>query len=178
MKLRQRSRKVWECSILLAACAAGLALARYYVAEEGRMFSSREHWQTWTVAIVGGQILAVSATVLVLSATRPRPPRAGCRCGPGRIACAVVVLTAAIETAVYAPKWSKVTIPAGVNWWNWLATVMFAGSYAPVIVVAWGTLVLTGRWRPKPGLLDRLGRFVGYGCLAMFWGFWLWHFAM
>lgn len=117
----------------------------------------------------GGCILAgLVPAVLILGLYRAKPSVRDAVRGPGLIAC--IIALAALILPVF---WSAVTVAveSGLPYPNYLLPFnnlfghwMFAAS--PMILGAWITLALLGRWRPNPTWTDRAGCVLGL-CFLM-----------
>jgi hypothetical protein len=109
----------------------------------------------WTVAI------------FLLGLRQPRPPLRRLILRPGMAACGAVVLWLGFKTLMLMTmmigvphKRTLVTYYLG----NGVALVSWA---APAVAGAWLVLVISGRWRPVRGWIDRCGRAIGMSWLAL-----------
>jgi hypothetical protein len=98
---------------------------------------------------------------------------------PGAVAC-VAASFALVVTAVVALTWGlspavawglipfprAQPIPEFLGWWG--TFMPEAPAYS--IIGAWTALILTGQWRPQPTWIDRAGRLLGLGWIALFVG--------
>lgn len=109
-------------------------------------------------------LAAWSLTVLVLALRRGESRRRLAR-QPGFVACAAAVLVLILVAPMaYGRGPSLVAgLPASVRW-----KVHLQYAFGPInaecglaVAAAWLTLVLGGRWRPRPDWIDRFGRGVG-----------------
>lgn len=98
----------------------------------------------WFLAIA---VFAGTPAYLAVRFRRPRPPLRELWLQPGIVACEALlvgmVLTTLRDLYPWVPSWmvfsvNVVTIPA-----------------------AWSILAVSGRWRPEPGWIERLGRLLG-----------------
>jgi len=81
---------------------------------------------------------------------RPRPPLRVVALQPGMVAFWAVAFHVALEI---------VFLTASDNHGPTLWPTMVLGCC--VLPIAWGAMKLTGRWRPEPSWIDRLGRVLG-----------------
>ena len=81
---------------------------------------------------------------------KPRPPLRVVALQPGMVALWAVVFHEAIHT---------VFLTASDGYGPDLWPEMVLGCC--VLPIAWGAMKLTGRWRPEPSWIDRLGRILG-----------------
>ncbi len=97
-------------------------------------------------------------TLLILRLRRPRAGFVRLARQPGMMACLAVAIFLAIRIAFYL----GLICLYGLNPWFWvkrLANEAVRAGY--VVAVTWLTLAITGRRRPEPGWIDRLGRILG-----------------
>jgi hypothetical protein len=130
------------------------------------------HWSSLFLA-KSQLILAVwTLTVLVLGLRQHRRPLRRLASQPGIVACGAVALTMLILGPLRfinsGPKLSP-NIALSDR-----ARVIFAeamtfedGTGGIAVAVAWMVLVLGGRWRPRPTLIERTGQVCGYLWIAM-----------
>ncbi len=115
---------------------------------------------TWTVAI----------GILCLRRPRVRADRLFRR--PGAVACAAVVASMLITVVGDSTFYLTVSaLPtASSTWWFWFPDFLshlqegltsYTRPRAEAVAVAWSLLFASGRWRPQPTWLDRLGRATG-----------------
>jgi hypothetical protein len=104
-----------------------------------------------------------SVTVLALRLRRPRPPLPQLARQPGTIACALATaLMGAVILAMLASHGRADLQPE--NLWGPAALTGFA------IALAWLVQRAKQRWHPEPSWIDRLGRVIGWGWIAMIFG--------
>jgi hypothetical protein len=163
---RERRFTIADGMILVAAMAAGLALAR-----AGPM-----EWMAWTGSGWFGKarrLLHGSATLfaammslglIIVRLRRPRPRLVRVMRQPGMVAsCA-----AAVALAVTALGWTSYDV---IHTGGWSARDSIArycrihgAKFGPAVGAAWLGLWFAGRWRPERGWIDRAGR-----ALGVFW---------
>jgi hypothetical protein len=178
---RSRPFTVLDTMILVAATAAGLSMARFFVVTNrfwiygsppGGVLVYKLHVNIYRYIIFCSLIiLAWSLSFLVLRFRHPRRRPRHLLCLPGTIPC----VTSAILT-LFAVGFSLARLVAesksrGYYLSNpmvlfmpyYVKTVLFPTGLA--IVVGWTILVLGGRFRPESGWIDRCGMILG--------GFWI-----
>jgi hypothetical protein len=145
--------------ILIGTTAAGLALARAMLDNTTRMRRD----PMWIVETIDYLLLVWTAGFLVLRLWEPRPALRRLICQPGTAACTAALLVTAIDTITWAIHWALLD-PR-----NELLRMLLPPVYWPAhshhvgqaVAVAWLGLLLSRRWRPEPGWIDRFGRFIG-----------------
>jgi hypothetical protein len=119
------------------------------------------HWGVWSALVLS----ACSPALLVLRLLPPRPRGRRLFRQPGAVACAAAtaaLVAVSVSRAFFVPNMPS--YPGLVLFrWGWVA------SYSAGIAVgaAWMTLALGGRWRPDPSWIDRCGRALGAGWVAV-----------
>jgi hypothetical protein len=189
MVVQVRRFTLADAMILVAAVAAGLAFSRAWLrcATERAMYSSaifpRDSWpplatvsrwlvQEWPL------VAMMAPALLVLRARRPRPPRRRLFAPPGLVACAAVMIAMALEAlanivqvVLYAMSLGgskNVLDEVGVLNIRQAALGVFSSTTIGIVVAAvWGSMALTGRWRPEPSWIDRAGRVIGWLWIAL-----------
>ena len=180
-------------AVLVGATAAGFALSRAAVPG----LDSREILDALGELLTGrlprNQVLEVTAILVVpclaawtlaLAAvgvwrTRPRRRRLGRR--PGLMACLVAIpaLAWGSGSALVSGLFSGRSLnfgPDTVTVFEFCADLGSAQAGAAVLA-CWATMALSGRWRPEPTWVDRLGRLLGVAWIGMaplvvlFWPF-------
>jgi hypothetical protein len=122
------------------------------------------------LSVGGGCVLVpLALTVVALSLRDGRPTRYESTHAPGFVACLAMLVAAILPAAYFVVR---VTTADELNRANEIA-LNFNNSFGrltsgagPMIAGAWLALVLTGRWRPRPTWIDRLGRGIG-GCFII-----------
>jgi hypothetical protein len=114
-------------------------------------------------------LLLASWLVLIFRFRRPRPSIRLMTRQPGAVACFAVVAVQVVQGCD-----SLVTDLAGGNSisisgvgsaiWFFLSDLFFVP--AAVVLISWALLVAGRRWRPEPGWIDSLGRWVGWAWIV------------
>ena len=169
----ERPFTILDAMILIAATAAGLGVTRdwaepffmdmlrvYEVPPVSGLVNTAGAVLTpitfyWTIAAVGIRL------------RRPRPSLRRLGRQPGLVACLAVILEALIHFFLtrYWVLFSGKARPGEVS--TLLMNLSPPHLVAPAVAVAWVVLAVSGRWRPDPGWIDRLGRSVGFAWLAL-----------
>ncbi len=145
--------------ILIGTTAAGFALARTMLEETARMRLGL----MWLTGMVTSMLLVWTVTLLVLRLQRPRPTLHRLICQPGMAACLAAVLVTTIDTINWSIHWVMLD-PRNALLRMLLPPVYWPGHTHHVgqaVAVTWLGLLLSRRWRPKPGWIDRFGRLIG-----------------
>jgi hypothetical protein len=156
MRRRCRSFVILDAMILVGASAAGLALARTILQDALTM----PHSPMWVARPITYFLLAWTLAFIPLRLRQPRPSLRRLMVQPGMAACCAV----AIVTAMDAISWTIYGMqlePRHVR--DMLARYWRGASpdLGPAVALTWLGLVLSRRWRPEPGWLDRFGRVIG-----------------
>ncbi|HEY2158002.1 MAG TPA: hypothetical protein VGH33_20405 [Isosphaeraceae bacterium] len=179
----ERRFTLLDAMILVAATAVGLAIARRWteMAEATRLFLSPEDGLLPALApltrrvVLGWPVVAMWTLALVALRLRgPRPRAQRLFAPPGMVACVVAAVVMAMEFAqvvvVETEDWLQYPQPRHTEArWHDLefraihTTATTSISFA--VLAAWVVMVVTRRWRPERGWIDRAGRFVG--CLSI-----------
>ncbi len=125
-------------------------------------------------------LLALTLGFLPLRLRRPRPPLRRLMCQPGMAACCAVAVVTLVDATSWAIYWAKLD-PQNAD--AMLARYWRGHSHHPGIAVAatWLGLLLSRRWRPEPGWVDRSGRLIGVLWLLTLlcdWRFGRWTFNL
>ena len=158
---RARPFTVGDAMILVVAVALGLAIARGLIAFliESLRLGRHASYLTWAGAIPLGRFLNIILlnfliflvpACVVLRLRRPRAPLGSLVRQPGFAVCAAPTLV--FLTAL--PLTLQETLPESIR----LGAEILFDAVAPL---AWACLLLTRRWRPEPGWIDRLGVVLG-----------------
>ena len=158
--------------IVIAATAAMLAMLRD-APEQDTVFVggglTRYHQAPYAVR------LALRATFVLIPWTvaaflmrlrQPRPPLRRLVLQPGMAACGAVTLWLGFKTLL-------LVLMLGVPQQRSLVRAymgdgaLIASWAAPAVAGAWLVLLLSGRWRPDRGWIDRLGRAIGASWLVL-----------
>jgi hypothetical protein len=118
-------------------------------------------------------IFAVWTVTVLVFAIRHRPARLRrLDSQPGFVACAAAALTMPIAGSLYFFS-NKLNFVPGVPL-SLRAQVYFSGALAfqkaecgIAIAAVWMVMVLGGRWRPLPNLVERSGQAIGYFWIAL-----------
>ncbi len=132
-------------------------------------------WTAPDVALRAINLVGLALTVFgpwtfllpILRLRRPRPRWRRLTLQPGLTACLAATFGMALSLAVIGlTLFTRGFMPAawGRTWFDWLRLFLLDElvGYAGVSVAsAWSLQALSGRWRPTPDAIDRLGRAVG-----------------
>jgi hypothetical protein len=166
--------------IAVAALAAELALIRSLDLGIDWEFHSKiwtdTHWffHSWMIDRLFVQIFALATTVALSSTLaalayrlrRPRPRRRRLASQPGMAAILAAVAAWTMTLPHVAPRLSRSLDSIadellGID----LGTAAVLAGFG--VATRWGMLLLSGRWRSEPSWIDRLGRLVGVGWMAL-----------
>ncbi len=170
-ELKSPGPKLRDAAILVAATAFGFALSRMSTASLNETtFRERPLWifmvSNWPGAsayFIAPTLVMWSAAVVVMGLMSPGFSRI--RQGPGWVgATAVTVVILATSAAEVAYRW-----PIPSNGQAMAADVLrtWDQTGSRVLAAAWVSLWLAGAWRPSPAWPDRLGRWLGWGWIAL-----------
>jgi hypothetical protein len=165
MQSGDRRFTMLDAMILVAFTALGMALSWRMSYETQLRFDSLVFRGTYQVF---PYLAAMSFGLLVLSIRQPRPAFRRWVTQPGPIACAVVSLALAATAAVTC-RW--IALPGGPSMnFSFLFVWISNSRDAPVYSVAgaWAVLALLGRWRARASWIDRAGRLLILGWLALY----------
>jgi hypothetical protein len=139
---------------LFAGCAGGLAIGRYFVAS-----GAHRHYNLG---------LSLTLTCLALRARRPRPPWRLLARQPGFVAGLAVMATVMVRVPEILLIYGGSGFDSLAVRQALFATVLSPGGYGWPVLVSWSTLRLSGGWAAEAGLIDRLGRALGWGWAATY----------
>jgi hypothetical protein len=148
------------------------------------LFPSTPGWPlTLTTYLINGVellppfLITVSLAVLVLRLRKPSPVRRWLFWQPGSSSCAVASVALVAAGSLYLISYLVSYLSGGVPsaflarriHEDLMPENLTAAATAIGYGVAgtWIALAAKRRWRPEPGLIDRLGRLVGAGWIAM-----------
>jgi hypothetical protein len=151
----ERKITILDGMILVAATAAGLAVARLDLDYYGR--SPLTAW-VWAVGPASCLFAAWSVALLGLRLRQPRPRLIQLARQPGFVACVVTVVAMGVGSA-----WALLKLRSlDVSWMPfhlyWTDAVFWVRQ---AVAGAWLALIIGRLWRPKPSWIDRSGRLVG-----------------
>ncbi len=161
VRKRCRPLTLVDLMILVAAVAIGLRL--------DRSFPVLEHFglpRPWSAELTCLATLTVAA--LILRHRQPRPRFRALMRQPGAVATHVVVLLVPLTLGLWVISWG---IRAALRHYGLLRKNVFPLDNLLLVLVAlagalvagaWLGLAISGRRRPEPGWLDRLGRVLGH----------------
>ncbi len=181
----RRRFTLFDAMALVAAIAAGLALAREWVRTTTMMgiLASPEEGLLSDLApltrqvVLGWPVVTMATLALVaLRLRRPRPPRRRLFAPPGVVACVVVVCVVGLDLAHYvlieiedyfqypqpqhvAGRWREMEMRA-------FQTVA-STSVGFAVAASWLAMALARRWRPERSWIDRAGIVVGWLWIAL-----------
>jgi hypothetical protein len=192
----RRKFTLLDMMILVAAVAVGLWLRPQNLPpgfERAIEESIRQHslrlLALWSRLILNGEpmnygffsirpmVSVWTLTLLLLELIHFRPPLRRLARQPGFAACCavalVIVLVGPMNIAMLDRSVDPVPIWAKVRAYLRVALGFGHGQCGAAVATAWLTLVLTGRWRPRPDWLDRAGRALGIFWIAIIPLIWL-----
>ncbi len=176
--------------ILIAAAGVGLAPLRWLDGLfSGDMIGLLTNQPGWSLDLLD-QVFelflivclpitaSLSLAVLALRLRRPRPRWRLLARQPGLVACLAAIgglATGLVYTVFNVLSVARMMIvsptslPYASQPMNWITTFAWAGPLPAgfAVAVAWATQALVGRWRAEPSWVDRLGRLVGCGWMAL-----------
>lgn len=158
---RQQCRRftILDGMILIGATAGGLALARAMMDAGPRTRGGRN----WLIENVTYTLLVCTVGCLLVRLQDPRPSLRRLMCQPGMAACSAAVLATAIGITTWSIRWALLDSQ------NDMLRMLLPPVYWPghshhvgqAVAAAWLGLLLSRRWRPEPGWIDRFGRSIG-----------------
>lgn len=165
-----------DVMILTAATGVGFALMRLCWPRSGNM--SPHAVREWGNATLGVGLIAWTLAFLPIRLIRPRRRLDRLMCQPGLVACcaALFVIVAGVGGRLLAEIGTQI-----LGRHRSLSEFLHSFWYVydlpvgPAVAAAWLALVLSGRWRPERGWIDRLGR--GLGALWIAFIFLQWEFG-
>jgi hypothetical protein len=153
-----------DAMVLVAATALGMAVSRAMHAALPAHFFQRN-----IIYRVFPYLVSTTFGLLALSLRQPRPKLRRLMTRPGAAACVTPSLALVATAATTALQYLTAS---GWTWSNppFLATWASNSREGPPFAVAsaWAMLALTSRWRARPSWIDRLGRLLGLGWIAMY----------
>lgn len=133
----------------------------------GTMFGARQYPQLAVLVMI--LIVPVAAgwtlALIPLRLFRPRPSLRRLAHQPGWMASLAFAVAFAFVSAVLGGLIAIIGRNQGVGLLE--LSPMLLIFFAPVILTAWLSLILTRRWRPEPSWLDRSGRILGVFWILM-----------
>ena len=176
MTTPRRRFTMLDAMILVAATAAGCALCRPVWTRTVQDFDGRA-----TRYLYGGSMIAacfltpLSLALLVFRSRSPRPSNRKLRRQPGLMACLVVMLAWALTGCLAAWEWVREIAPWPQLAGPWRGSPMslseaidFTTTTAGwMVAAAWFALAVARAHRPEPSWIDRAGRIVGAGWIAI-----------
>ena len=155
---RSRCRRfsILDGMILVAATAVGLVLARTIFGDAVTLGANVINISRPITYF----LLAWTLAVLTIRLRQPHPSLRRLVCQPGMAACLAVATVTAVDATAWAIYWAQLESRHATEM---LARYWRGYHERPGLVVAavWLGLLLSRRWRPEPGWIDRLGRLIG-----------------
>jgi hypothetical protein len=152
---RRRCRRltILDVMILVAGSALGFALARTLVSDSTslRILLSRP---------APFFLLGLTLAYLPIRLKQPRPPLRRLIVQPGMAACLAVSIVVVIDAISWGIFWARLKSGDATNMVArfWRLSHEHPG---PAVLAVWLGLILSRRWRPEPGWIDRFGRLIG-----------------
>lgn len=164
-----RPFRMSDAMIFLAAFALGFGLMRMCWPRDAPF--SPHGVRAWGNATAGAVMIPLTFATLILGLRGPRPARVRLYSRPGMAACCAGSVAIVVGVCPVIFSWLHVHFTAPDQEWGVLE---FARSFwfiyelpiGPAVAATWLALILSGRWRPRRGWLDRLGRFIGWFWIA------------
>jgi hypothetical protein len=170
----RRRFNIGDAMVLIAAFTPGLILIRIgmnlglfelgSLTEPGGKRSPMARQLIEFLNVGGGCILAgLVPAVLILGLYRAYPSRRDAVQGPGLIACIVALAASILPIAWFIGRllnefrllYPIYSVPFNNLFGRWMIAA------GPMVLGAWITLALLGRWRPRPTWTDRAGCVLG-----------------
>lgn len=151
--------------ILTAATAVGFGLMRLCLPRRWGGLSPHS-LREWTSATAGVGTLAWTLAFVPLRLMRPRRPLDRLMCQPGMAACSAAAVVIIVSIAARFLTWVNARIVSPQRprlFGNFLNNFgyVYALPIGPAVAATWFALILSGRWRPERGWIDRLGFAIG-----------------
>lgn len=159
----------------LAACQAVVRTMLHGQTSLGDLLRLPDVWTARDVVFRGIDLVGLALTVFgpwtlalpILRLRRPRPRWRRLALQPGLTACLAAIFGMALGVVVMGltvltRQFMTVTLRRG--WSDWLRLYLLdeiIGYAGLAVASAWSLQALSGRWRPTPDAIDRLGRAVG-----------------
>jgi hypothetical protein len=146
--------------ILVAATAAGFALARACMAHFGWGLAVERvaWWAQWT-RLVSNVPLALTLAYFPLRLQGPRPSFRRVARQPGTVASCAVVLAVTLSALRLSADAVRRTPPLGTH--NLFVSVVSHIVIAHSVAAAWMAMWLTVGWQPRRDWVDAMGRILG-----------------
>lgn len=159
-----RRLNLLDLIVLIVGCAGGLSIGRYCIGIGAHRAGYIWGPERLAVVLAWGysQGLALTVTLLVLRIRRPRPSWRDLMKQPGLVACLVVTMARLLslqQLMIYYFQGQRLIA---------IALMLDGVGFGYTVLVAWVTLRLSGGWTPEAGAIDRLGRLVGWGWIAVY----------
>jgi hypothetical protein len=176
----RRRFSLLDAMVLVAATAVGLPLMRSFFGVQFYVLRIRNpgayylHWGALGLHGLSGCAVAWSVALILLGPVRYRTRPARLFRRPGTVAVVaagvMALLTGLLFLVAYALERSLAPAPQAPFYFTMLAP----GQIGAGVLCSWLMLALSGRWRPEPSWIDRLGRALGvYWILTIFGTYWL-----
>ena len=156
-----------DAMTLIAATAVALPLLKAFFAVWFPTPSPLDRGQRLAVFVgVCSIVLGVlTPAILAIRLAKPRPSWRRVRRQPGFVACGVVLAWGLYEVVLYVTSslihpmadFRLIRFAEGLPQW-----------FGPAVAAAWVGLAISGNFRPEPGWVDRAGRAVAAGWLALY----------
>jgi hypothetical protein len=150
-----------DAMILVGAIAVGLGAARWWYDQPGYVNPSALDAQS-VCELIAWLLLPLSPALIGVRLRRPRPRWRRLVRQPGFQANLLVGM--ATVAALFNNRWgyrpTLFQVPFGIGSDQ-------VNEVAPVVAVGWVLTALVGRRRPEPGMIDRLGRALGWAWIAL-----------
>ena len=181
--VRANDRRLTMADLMVLIAATGLGLGCFVFVDDNLyggarfvfgIFRAPDAWDAATILNRAQGIFAMAMTAFggwtlalpILACRRPRSIRIRLLRGAGLDAClaatsGLAAVGIAVSLALLA-RWSEGRTRLPPNFWGDVPIVDAIFIFSAVAVGSnWLVRLATGRWRPRPEILDRLGRFVG-----------------
>jgi hypothetical protein len=126
-------------------------------------------WYQWVEMCVEAFLLLATWLVVIFRFRRPRPSLRRMARQPGAVACFAIVamhVSQMGEDQAYRLIYGNFRIIPGIGSLIWIFLSGFEVVLSAVVPICWALLLAGRRWRPEPGWIDSLGRWIGWAWIV------------